>query len=142
MLAYAPPSMLSSLIPSYIVEKPLYIIHRSSLFPLSCHATRWRLDLYWSFLDLVPIRAECSASTLLETFHHRLLSVVVGIGEKVLEKLVESAVAAHVGIFCACFRLFRVENRLSDIVPILTRLRKGCPGLRGRSRDASRVGES
>lgn len=140
--------MLSSFILGYIVEQSLYFIHSniplipSSLFPLSRLATRWRLDLYWTFRDLFPIRAECSTTTLLETFHHRLFGVIVGIGEEILEKLVERAVAAHVRIFCACFRLFRVENRLGDIVPVLTRLGKGRPSLRGSGRDARRAGES
>jgi len=77
----------------------------------------------------------------LETFHHCLLGIFVGIGEEILEELVKRAVAAHVGIFRACFRLFRLENRLSDIVPVLTRLGKGRPGLRGWNRDACGVGE-
>ena len=77
----------------------------SSLFPFSGLATRWRLDFHLTFLDIVPIRAKCSAATLLETFHHGTLRVIVGIGEYILEKLVQSAVAANVGVIRARFGL-------------------------------------
>ncbi len=95
----------------FIFEKPLqYTVEQcsfySSLFPLSRLATLWRLDRYFTFLDLIPIRAECSTTTLLETFHHRFFGVIIGTGEEILEELVERAVASYVGIFCACFRLF------------------------------------
>lgn len=116
---------------------------QSSLFPLSSLATRRRLDGHRSFLDILPIRAKRSASTLLETFHHCLFGVFIGICEQILKELVQRAIAAHVGVLCARLGFLRVENGLGHAVPIFTGLWEGCPSLCSRSWDRSgRIGES
>jgi hypothetical protein len=128
---------------THMVHSEIYTFKPSSLFPLSSLTTRWRLDGHWSFLDILPISAKRSASTLLEAFHHCLFGVIVGIGEQILEELIQRAIAAHVGVICARFGLLRVENVLGHAVPIYTGLWKSrtsfCGRIGGRS---GRIGES
>ena len=106
-----------------------------SLFPLPSFATRWRLDWHWSLLDIIPISAKRSASALLEAFHHRPFGVIIGTREQILEELVQSTIAAHIGIIRVRFGLLRIENGLGYTIPVFTRLWKGRPGLCGRSRE-------
>lgn len=72
--------------PTYTEKSTL--LHYQSLLPLSSLASRWGLDWYWSFPDFVPIRAERSATTLLEALHHCSFGVIIGIREQILEELV------------------------------------------------------
>ena len=127
----------------HMIHSEIYTFGPSLLFPLSSFTTRWRLDRHWSFLDILPVSAERSASALLEAFHHCPFGVVIGIGEQILEELVQRAIAAHVGVICDRFGLLRLENGLGHAVPIFTGLRKGRTGLCGRGGGRSgRVGES
>jgi hypothetical protein len=120
-----------------MIHSEIYTFNPSSLFPLSTLTTRWRLDRHWSFLDILPISAKRSASTLLEAFHHCPFGVIIGIGEQILEELIHRAIAAHVGVICARFWLLRVENGLGHAVPIFTGLWKGRTSLCGRSGGSS-----
>jgi hypothetical protein len=126
-----------------MIHSEIYTFNPSSLFPLSSLTARWRLDRHWSFLNIGPISAKRSASTLLKAFHHCPFGIFIGIGEQILEELIQRAIAAHVGVVCARFGLLRVENGLGHAVPIFTGLWKGRTGLCGRSGGRSgRVGES
>jgi len=116
-----------------MIHSEIYTFNPSSLFPLFSLTTRWRLDRHWSFLDILPISAKRSASTLLEAFHHCPFGVIVGISEQILEELIQRAIAAHVGVICARFRLLGVENGVGHAVPVYTGLWKGRTGLCGRS---------
>ena len=128
---------------NHMIHSGIYTFNSSSLFPLPILTTRWRLDRHWSFLDILPISAKRSASTLLEAFHHCPFGVFIGIGEQILEELVQRAIAAHVGVICARFGLLRVENGRGHAVPIFTGLWKGRTSLCGRSGGGSgRIGES
>src|SRR6267154_101720 len=129
---------------NHMIHNEIYTFNpSSSLFPLSSLTTRWRLDRHWSFLDILPISAKRSASTLLEAFHHCPFGVFIGIGEQILEELIQRVIAAHVGVICARLGLLRVENGLGHVVPIFTGLWKGRTGLCGRSGGRSRrIGES
>jgi hypothetical protein len=126
-----------------MIHSEIYTFNPSSLFPLSSLTTRWRLDRHWSFLDILPVSAKRGASAFLEAFHHCPFSVLIGIGEQILEELIQRAIAAHVGVICARFGLLRVENGIGHAVPIYTGLRKGRTSFSGRSGGRSgRVGES
>jgi hypothetical protein len=128
---------------NHMIHSEIYTFNPSSLFPLFSLTTRWRLDRHWSFLDILPISAKRSASTLLEAFHHCPFGVIVGISEQILEELVQRAIAAHVGVICARFRLLGVENGVGHAVPVYTGLWKGRTGLCGRSGVRSgRIGKS